>query len=1601
MALSREGAGLGRSLFLLLHAVGLLQLLLLPLSPSLYWRAPGAEGNAVAGFLSFLEAVAFLPWVGPGGTRGYPPSTMFIFAAAYAGVATLLFLRLTVAPQAAARMEKQVLRLQLHLALTLGVLPLLANLLSPLSCKKEWDTGYPCWQGGHLAAAFVGALLACALLALLFLAALMLKNSALDLKANPTLQAHGRAQAGALLLRSSLAAFFVLARDITPWAHALVNVMGASMLLAAQLRYLDYFDQAINRALCAFHAIYLAAGVACVLCVGLYSNSGVPSSVTGAALVWAFLTPMAAQAGWFAAATRWRLVGASKDLSSPYIVELRVRHLLTEGKQLGGGMAGWASAGAPAAGAGVSELRAPPIPAGHPGVPPGTDATLCPVVGGAGESLRGGAGDGDGDAADRFFAPAEGSPAALVRHMDALLVEAAMTHSGSALLHIFQAIIARGVRRNVHLERMHLRAAAANAEDGALDVHFVVQQRLAVMKEDDHRSSGGKMTVELRLHFETLQAAAEAKVVRCRQLTLTYWQTLCEKVPDLTVLSTTGRRVQEAIAEAESVFKDLLTMAPTSVPVLRAYAAFALEVSNNPALAQEMLTDADTLEEEASKAHANAAELEITFGAPAELDLTADGVALVRVSARASEGGVGAILHANISAQKLFGYVGNKRELLLRDISVLLPEPIASVHHHFLARFNKDGVQHMTGSGKILFGLHRSGHLFPMRLFVYSTGDVWACAMEEIHSPGSSFLFVSGAPRQPVLASCRTALSLLGVSSALVRGGGVELGTYLSDAGAVLRALVAAGPSGGVVALRAHSGRALQRAFMRARVQEVRVPHLEAPLFIVRLRHASAADLSATALAGTALGLAPGEALPDPHAIEPAADYSGDEKKKKRMDGGGGGAEDLLFGGGAARDEKEDGSEGGGGSSANSASAMGGSSEGGREAAAGAPYVPPTPEGGKKTVAFSDEGGGAAARAPSSAASTGGSAPAPPAAKPPSALRQQPAASASLRLRTVSTKTIPTAAATLLPPPPTVADGEHLEDNNGKPRAASFADAAPLTPSAAAAKLRSGASVLSGGSSQSRFSRLSAAEMVRRGVAFRASRMEPSLVSLRNSVLTTFAIAALINILSYAVMRTSFDALITNFQTVVDCAARAVYVQRGVEQVQMQVFSNYNTSPAYPNYNFVAEVDFDFSNERIRTSVNDVERLHQKLYVEAESLGGASRAFYLNPIWRVQDLVPGSYVSRDHYETKAQNVSFMNLVIDYIAKQRSFWWYPITQVYPNDGDTFWIENNGASVLQEALNISLFQASSSSEGTSQTVSLANYVVLIVAIGVFSMVALVAIVPAINVVLGVQNDVYHVFAQVPIRVVRNLRDSLAHKILTAKAVEDSNGEDQALDMAAWDSAGAPAEGAAILGDASAASAEEAAAAAARLHTEEEAEALVGGCRGAFSRCRLAPLSGGAGAGGGSGKARPFRRAANTRFTLVSRMLLPVLFFCLYFALTFWWRQVVNVNAAFFRSEVLWGAELQVLIPSVAYALRNALTYQTPQVWVPNWVNISETQLQVAAELIDSLSYGSARLGVRPALTFSKTAYSILLENGCVHNEVPAAVCRNYGTKTCNYL
>lgn len=78
-----------------------------------------------------------------------------------------------------------------------------------------------------------------------------------------------------------------------------------------------------------------------------------------------------------------------------------------------------------------------------------------------------------------------------------------------------------------------------------------------------------------------------------------------------------------------------------------------------------------------------------------------------------------------------------------------------------------------------------------------------------------------------------------------------------------------------------------------------------------------------------------------------------------------------------------------------------------------------------------------------------------------------------------------------------------------------------------------------------------------------------------------------------------------------------------------------------------------------------------------------------------------------------------------------------------------------------------------------------------------------------------------------------------------------------------------------------------------------------------------------------------------------------------------------------------------------------YNSSNTWVPTWLNLSSSQLELASTLVDALSYGSVDRHLRPALSSSNSAYRILLENGCVQNAVDAATCANYGTRPCNYF
>jgi len=76
----------------------------------------------------------------------------------------------------------------------------------------------------------------------------------------------------------------------------------------------------------------------------------------------------------------------------------------------------------------------------------------------------------------------------------------------------------------------------------------------------------------------------------------------------------------------------------------------------------------------------------------------------------------GIIVSLNPAVAKTFGY--ESRELVGRNVKMLMPEPNRSSHDDYLARYQSTGMTKAIGVGRELEGLTKTGQVFPMELTV-------------------------------------------------------------------------------------------------------------------------------------------------------------------------------------------------------------------------------------------------------------------------------------------------------------------------------------------------------------------------------------------------------------------------------------------------------------------------------------------------------------------------------------------------------------------------------------------------------------------------------------------------------------------------------------------------------------------------------------------------------------------------------------------------------------------------------------------------------------------------------------------------------------------
>ena len=425
-------------------------------------------------------------------------------------------------------------------------------------------------------------------------------------------------------------------------------------LFAVYVYLLPFHHQWLNQVQCGLAGAYVVGAACAVFSAATKSEE---ANSTGA-VAFFFMLPLAMHGGYACAAIRWRRIGDLVQrglgvLSSPYIVELRVRWLLEHARNAVRYNHGTAHAFIDMEGI---------APGGVGGCPPGDIAVSAEEAHAAAQKAaydrmfkkkRSMLGQ---EAADDMIDEDEFKRHPSVLAADDIMKNAVVTFSTSAIMRLFASHYHGFVKGNKHLERLNLLLARQATDTSQSDVRVWCHSAMLRLSSDDEVTSAtasSKMTVFKRMRFEHLQTQTRQRCLKGHQLITTFWLHLCDKQPDLPKLQSLGRRIIALINETQAMYRELSELAPSNIGVMRSYANFLLEIANDPKRGNELLVDAEQLEEENSK-NPQQVDQDVMFNLPCTFDVSGENAGLMQASARPDT--AGQILSMNAATLKMFGY---------------------------------------------------------------------------------------------------------------------------------------------------------------------------------------------------------------------------------------------------------------------------------------------------------------------------------------------------------------------------------------------------------------------------------------------------------------------------------------------------------------------------------------------------------------------------------------------------------------------------------------------------------------------------------------------------------------------------------------------------------------------------------------------------------------------------------------------------------------------------------------------------------------------------------------------------------------------------------
>ena len=96
---------------------------------------------------------------------------------------------------------------------------------------------------------------------------------------------------------------------------------------------------------------------------------------------------------------------------------------------------------------------------------------------------------------------------------------------------------------------------------------------------------------------------------------------------------------------------------------------------------------------------------------------------------------------------------------------------------------------------------------------------------------------------------------------------------------------------------------------------------------------------------------------------------------------------------------------------------------------------------------------------------------------------------------------------------------------------------------------------------------------------------------------------------------------------------------------------------------------------------------------------------------------------------------------------------------------------------------------------------------------------------------------------------------------------------------------------------------------------------------------------------------------------------------------------------RISVQWTAELEVLVPSVGYAFRNAVIYSDLK-FTKSWLHDLENHVDFLDYVIGAITYGDDKIGIPSLVSTSKGAFQLLMKDACLENILSDEECARFG-------